>query len=599
VKTRVFSCFQVFVTKKLRRVFLLTSICTASLFVWPAIALALALTNAGVPVSPYPTVNNLSIEWPISDDDNLNGVVNVRYRKNGSVTWQTGFSLRRIPAGSNVGFSWANKHSGSIFGLLPNTNYEIELTLTDPDGGSTAATLNASTRAVPFIPSNANIVSVNPGNFSSAASSASPNTVLLMADGNYSGFTVSVSGTSTAPIVFKAENPGFAVINGDVRIDGRSYVFIEGLSVNGKIKFNNAEGIVVRGSTVVTPDSGIVSLGNGVINAYITDNVVIGPTGWANSTVGASGNNLGEGIQLTGPGNIIAYNYVKGFRDAISTLEGSSAVNQVSIDIYNNDIEIGADDAIEADFTMGNARVIENRISNSFVGISGQPTLGGPAYYIRNVMHNIIYSPFKLHRGSIGDIALHNTIVKSGDAFAVYTGSTWSRAFFRNNLFIGGTGGGSYGGYSNGSGRIAQLGSADASCDFDYDGWASIGTGSFSGNISGNSFSSLAGMQSNTTETNAIQVDMSIFAASVPFPASGPFPAFPIVDMRLASGSVAEDSGQVLANINDGYAGAAPDLGAYEAGDTLPIYGPRPGRHPGYVSTDTMAPAAPTNLQIQ
>lgn len=37
-----------------------------------------------------------------------------------------------------------------------------------------------------------------------------------------------------------------------------------------------------------------------------------------------------------------------------------------------------ADDAIEADFTMGNCRVLRNRISNSFMGISSQP---GPPHY--------------------------------------------------------------------------------------------------------------------------------------------------------------------------------------------------------------------------
>ncbi|MBI2504338.1 MAG: hypothetical protein HYW07_14030 [Candidatus Latescibacteria bacterium] len=36
------------------------------------------------------------------------------------------------------------------------------------------------------------------------------------------------------------------------------------------------------------------------------------------------------------------------------------------------------------------------------------------------------------------------------------------------------------------------------------------------------------------------------------------------------------DRGERLANINDGYSGAAPDLGAFELGAELPPYGPRP-----------------------
>jgi hypothetical protein len=47
-------------------------------------------------------------------------------------------------------------------------------------------------------------------------------------------------------------------------------------------------------------------------------------------------------------------------------------------------------------------------------------------------------------------------------------------------------------------------------------------------------------------------------------------------DLRLATGSVAIDRGQVLANINDGFAGSLPDLGCHEWGAPVPRYGPRP-----------------------
>jgi hypothetical protein len=47
-------------------------------------------------------------------------------------------------------------------------------------------------------------------------------------------------------------------------------------------------------------------------------------------------------------------------------------------------------------------------------------------------------------------------------------------------------------------------------------------------------------------------------------------------DLRLTEGSAAVDAGAVLFNVNDGFKGKAPDLGAYELGDALPHYGPRP-----------------------
>jgi hypothetical protein len=45
--------------------------------------------------------------------------------------------------------------------------------------------------------------------------------------------------------------------------------------------------------------------------------------------------------------------------------------------------------------------------------------------------------------------------------------------------------------------------------------------------------------------------------------------------VRLAPGSPAIDKGEPLANVNDGFKGAAPDVGAFELGDALPQYGPR------------------------
>jgi hypothetical protein len=47
------------------------------------------------------------------------------------------------------------------------------------------------------------------------------------------------------------------------------------------------------------------------------------------------------------------------------------------------------------------------------------------------------------------------------------------------------------------------------------------------------------------------------------------------LDFRLKPGSAAVDKGVVLANITDGFAGSAPDLGALELGQSPPHYGPR------------------------
>jgi hypothetical protein len=52
--------------------------------------------------TPYPTVNNLAVEWLIDGDFNLTGVVYVEFREKGSSIWRQGMPLRRVPAGANA-----------------------------------------------------------------------------------------------------------------------------------------------------------------------------------------------------------------------------------------------------------------------------------------------------------------------------------------------------------------------------------------------------------------------------------------------------------------------------------------------------------------
>ncbi|MCC7535207.1 MAG: hypothetical protein IT379_03295 [Deltaproteobacteria bacterium] len=118
-----------------------------------------------------------------------------------------------------------------------------------------------------------------------------------------------------------------------------------------------------------------------------------------------------------------------------------------------------------------------------------------------------------------------------------------------------------------------DLGSADSTCDLDYDGLGST-LGTFEGRIGDVRFSSLDEMRAMTTEVHGVQVHLSVFAAPVAYPDS-PFPERAIADLRIAPGSAAVDVGVVIAGLNDTFRDGAPDLGAYELGDALPAYGPR------------------------
>ncbi len=89
------------------------------------------------------------------------------------------------------------------------------------------------------------------------------------------------------------------------------------------------------------------------------------------------------------------------------------------------------------------------------------------------------------------------------------------------------------------------------------------------------SFGSFAALQAGGLETPGVLLAEPIFVSGLTAPPSYTVTLAP-QDATLAAGSSAIDRGHVLANVNDGFGGAAPDRGALERGCALPIYGVRP-----------------------
>ena len=104
----------------------------------------------GEVTTPFPTLTNLAVEWQVEGDDDLDATCGLRYRKAGETRWLEGMPLIRVPQGSSRGtkpvFTWTNRLSGSVFDLEPGTEYELELSLRDPDGGEVVKTVKAATR---------------------------------------------------------------------------------------------------------------------------------------------------------------------------------------------------------------------------------------------------------------------------------------------------------------------------------------------------------------------------------------------------------------------------------------------------------------------
>ncbi|HEU4620551.1 MAG TPA: hypothetical protein VFV10_21140 [Gammaproteobacteria bacterium] len=158
------------------------------------------VTAGDASVEP-PTLVSLGVDWLIDGDDDRDARVDVEYRKAGETEWHEGLPLLRLqreqvngrvggpsyldaahaaesaaalaaarsesaPGGtpppgaaasgpfafSPFSYTSPNMFSGSVFDLTPNTEYEIRLTLSDPDGvsGRAQRTLRAHTRPEPM-----------------------------------------------------------------------------------------------------------------------------------------------------------------------------------------------------------------------------------------------------------------------------------------------------------------------------------------------------------------------------------------------------------------------------------------------------------------
>jgi hypothetical protein len=93
----------------------------------------------------------------------------------------------------------------------------------------------------------------------------------------------------------------------------------------------------------------------------------------------------------------------------------------------------------------------------------------------------------------------------------------------------------------------------------------------------GKTFDSSAFRASTGHEQHGIEVDFDIFENMAPPDPGNPYAVYQAADLnfRLKAGSKAVDAGIAIPNVNDGYNGGAPDLGALEAGQPEPHYGPR------------------------
>ncbi len=540
-------------------------------------------------VSYNPTFEHLSVHLSIVGDDNLNSTLTIEYKRTDLTTWSPAAqTMRASPllkvdgAALNLNF-----HAGSVLFLQPNTAYDIRLTLTDPDGGSSLILNTVSTKARPVTPTNGQKIYVVPGNgggagtqanpyqgAQAAADNAMPGNVIELANGTYTPFNLLRNGTENAPIVIKAAKLHGAVINGGntasgiIQIgsfnDSIQHIIIDGLVIrngNWGIDAQNTQFLTVKNCDVSNVDYGFVNRReNGwEHDQYIHNNRFVGKTTWPQSIIPPE-----RGIDIRGNRNVISYNTITDFADGVST-DGNLYKTAYALDIHNNDINRIVDDLIEVDGMISNARIYQNRCFNGRAGVSVAPVFGGPTYVFRNELVNIENSGFKMNRGPSGLFLVNNTIVKSENGMSSTSG--WQNTVFKNNAVFCTR-------YCIEEYNLIP-GSTD---DWDYNGYRSTRPGTLSGpwfkwdNVR---YANMFDLTINSAiEANGRAVSTSD-VGNLTIPTSYTIEVLQTqIDLEPSSGSMLIDAGTLLDNINRPFVSdGAPDLGAIEAGMPLPEYG--------------------------
>ncbi len=300
------------------------------------------VVTAGELLVEPPTLINLGFEWFIQGDANRNARVDVSYRKHGDTAWKPALPLlrlggERIYAESRVDVVAPNMFAGSVLDLQPDTLYEAQFVMSDPDGvqGETRRTASVRTRPEPQPYVGGRVLHVYPHGFKGPkvepsfeglmcaynywcagtdwATSGRPrvrpgDTILVHAglykynryeytnnatvnrtvplDGTY---YLTADGTSEMPIAIKAAGDGEVVFDGngnfalfDVR--AADYTYFEGLTFRnaevaiaaGTQFIAGARGLTVKKSRFDNVGAGIFTNYSGSSNFYIADNTFIG-----------------------------------------------------------------------------------------------------------------------------------------------------------------------------------------------------------------------------------------------------------------------------------------------------------------------------------
>ncbi len=282
----------------------------------------------------------------------------------------------------------------------------------------------------------------------------------------------------------------------------------------------------------------------------------------------------GTGIIVRGHiGAIVRDNTVHSYFNGIYT--GSSAAGALEnpelafdADIYRNRMYNISDDGLEPEGACINQRFRNNIVDKSFIGISIAPVTQGPTWVLRNTFSAFTGRGIKFADNSDGIVLIyHNTAwTTASNINGADLITSIHNVKMRNNIFQSA-------GYS-----INEVPTGSTANDWNNDNWyttrGSSGAHFKWENINYNTISALckaSGLECNGYEN----------APGFTNPAGS--------DFTLLSSSPNIDRGVLIAGINDGYAGSAPDVGAYESGSSLATtFVDVPPSHPYFNDIETL-----------
>jgi hypothetical protein len=216
--------------------------------------------------------------------------------------------------------------------------------------------------------------------------------------------------------------------------------------------------------------------------------------------------------------------------------------------------------------------------------MSTQPSTGGPAYFIRNVVYHAPGGSTRLTAGSPGVLFYNNTVLSET------IGNASANVHWRNNLMLG----------QNAQPAVFAVTTNTNYSTSDYNGFRPNGAESFQWNsppwdvpkiaadgtspatIERRTFATLeAFAQATRQDQHSVLVDYDVFMKVARLDAKDVATVQRLyraedIDVRLKPASAAVDRGVEVPNVTDGFTGRAPDLGALEVGQPMPVYGPRP-----------------------